>query len=451
MNLYGSYIIKNFILEEPDSEVNLSLLVNQINPKYLSLMVNLLSKKNKKLSYIIIWILISISSIDFNEELFIKDKNIIYKISKFLGEVKNDKVLTYSGIYLLRNITFNNNNIKEILLNYNIFEYCYEIYQKYFLFDNDFSHNIFKCLGNFTYEPNKKFIKQYLIFITMIKPYLNTKTEIKKLNKYITYIYNLCCLDVEVFCGEILKQNIYKNFIDIYPFNAHNEIWDNLRILILKILGKLLSLDEEKYSFKKLIDYGLINFIDKIISSCENKNDYILLKNILFCINNLSLNNITYINLLYINEIYKKMINIGNELYKLIKGNSNKINKNTYSSFRELCYSFSLMIINLSYKNLLPLVQRDNNIIIICIIEALNIFEKNENLIFLCIKALYRLVKYDKILEEFDYNNIINDLNCNFVEIMERNGIKYSLDDYIFDKRNDICQAANDLNNIINS
>ena len=109
------------------------------------------------------------------------------------------------------------------------------------------------------------------------------------------------------------------------------------------------------------------------------------------------------------------------------------------------------MIINLSYKNLLPLVQRDNNIIIICIIEALNIFEKNENLIFLCIKALYRLVKYDKILEEFDYNNIINDLNCNFVEIMERNGIKYSLDDYIFDKRNDICQAANDLNNIINS
>ena len=137
MNLYGSYIIKNFILEEPDSEVNLSLLVNQINPKYLSLMVNLLSKKNKKLSYIIIWILISISSIDFNEELFIKDKNIIYKISKFLGEVKNDKVLTYSGIYLLRNITFNNNNIKEILLNYNIFEYCYEIYQKYFLFDND--------------------------------------------------------------------------------------------------------------------------------------------------------------------------------------------------------------------------------------------------------------------------------------------------------------------------
>ena len=67
------------------------------------------------------------------------------------------------------------------------------------------------------------------------------------------------------------------------------------------------------------------------------------------------------------------------------------------------------------------------------------------------IKALYRLVKYDKILEEFDYNNIINDLNCNFVEIMERNGIKYSLDDYIFDKRNDICQAANDLNNIINS
>ena len=47
MNLYGSYIIKNFILEEPDSEVNLSLLVNQINPKYLSLMVNLLSKKIK--------------------------------------------------------------------------------------------------------------------------------------------------------------------------------------------------------------------------------------------------------------------------------------------------------------------------------------------------------------------------------------------------------------------
>ena len=166
------YIIKDYLhnkynLEE---EKHLQNLLNQITNEILSIFVNLLNKGNKSLSYVIIWILINISSLNFDEELFINPVNIIYKIALFLGETKEEKILTYRGIYLLRNISFNNIKIKEILFKYNIFEYCNEIYQRYF-FDNDFAHNIFKCLGNFTFEINIKYEKKYFIFFDMIKSF----------------------------------------------------------------------------------------------------------------------------------------------------------------------------------------------------------------------------------------------------------------------------------------
>lgn len=135
----------------------------------------------------IIWILINIASTDIKEEIFIKENNIVYILANYLGKIKKDEILTYRGIYLLRNISYKNISIQGILLNYNIFGYCYEIFQKY-LFDNDFAHNIIKLLGNFTFEMNVKFVKQYLILFDMIKSYLNKTTEVKKLNKYIMFL-----------------------------------------------------------------------------------------------------------------------------------------------------------------------------------------------------------------------------------------------------------------------
>ena len=82
---------------------------------------------------------------------------------------------------------------------------------------------------------------------------------------------------------------------------------------------------------------------------------------------------------------------------------------------------------------------------IIFILEALVLFDKKSDIIELMLKALFKLVEYDKIMEEYT-NNIRNDfLNDNFLEIMERNGIRYILDNYIIDKRKDINIISNKL------
>ena len=165
----------------------------------------------------IIWILINIASTDIKEEIFIKENNIVYILANYLGKIKKDEILTYRGIYLLRNISYKNINIQEILLNYNIFGYCYEIFKKY-LFYNDLAHNIIKLLGNFTFEINMKFVKQYLILFDMIKSYLNKTTEVKKLNKYIMFLNNLCISDSDEIIEYFFKKEIYRNLIDVYPF-----------------------------------------------------------------------------------------------------------------------------------------------------------------------------------------------------------------------------------------
>ena len=449
INLYGAYIIKNYLSEENIiNEQHLNILSNQITNKILSILVNLLSKNNNKLSYVIIWILINIASTDIKEEIFIKENNIVYILANYLGKIKKDEILTYRGIYLLRNISYKNISIQGILLNYNIFGYCYEIFQKY-LFDNDFAHNIIKLLGNFTFEMNVKFVKQYLILFDMIKSYLNKTTEVKKLNKYIMFLNNLCISDSDEIIEYFFKKEIYKNLIDVYPFyddiinsDEENNL-NKLRILILKLFGKITSIEDKNQLNKSLIDFGIFNFFNKIIDSFEFNNNYKIIKNLLLSITNLSID-LDYPTILYNTGIISKLIKLGEIIYNSFKDSINYI-KDLIISFRELCKTFSIIIKISLYKDLMPVIQCNNYLIIIFLIEGLSLFEKKKDLIELIFETLYKLVEYDKIMEEYN-KNIRNDyLNDDFSQIMDRNGIKNVLDNYIFDKRKDINILANKL------
>ena len=449
INLYGAYIIKNYLSEENIiNEQHLNILSNQITNKILSILVNLLSKNNNKLSYVIIWILINLASTDINEEIFLKENNIIYILANYLGKIKKDEILTYRGIYLLRNISYKNINIQEILLNYNIFGYCYEIFKKY-LFDNHLAHNIIKLLGNFTFEINMKFVKQYLILFDMIKSYLNKTTEVKKLNKYIMFLNNLCISDSDEIIEYFFKKEIYKNLIDVYPFyddiinsDEENNL-NKLRILILKLFGKITSIEDKNQLNKSLIDFGIFNFFNKIIDSFEFNNNYKIIKNLLLSITNLSID-LDYPTILYNTGIISKLIKLGEIIYNSFKESIN-YNKDLIISFRELCKTFSIIIKISLYKDLIPVIQCSNYLIIIFLIEGLSLFEKKKDLIELIFEALYKLVEYDKIMEEYN-KNIRNDyLNDDFSQIMDRNGIKNVLDNYIFDKRKDINILANKL------
>ena len=449
INLYGAYIIKHYLSEENIiNEQHLNILSSQITNKILSILVNLLSKNNNKLSYVIIWILINIASTDIKEEIFIKENNIVYILANYLGKIKKDEILTYRGIYLLRNISYKNINIQEILLNYNIFGYCYEIFKKY-LFYNDLAHNIIKLLGNFTFEINMKFVKQYLILFDMIKSYLNKTTEVKKLNKYIMFLNNLCISDSDEIIEYFFKKEIYKNLIDVYPFyddiinsDEENNL-NKLRILILKLFGKITSIEDKNQLNKSRIDFGIFNFFNKIIDSFEFNNNYKIIKNLLLSITNLSID-LDYPTILYNTGIISKLIKLGEIIYNSFKDSIN-YNKDLIISFRELCKTFSIIIKISLYKDLIPVIQCNNYLIIIFLIEGLSLFEKKKDLIELIFEALYKLVEYDKIMEEYN-KNIRNDyLNDDFSQIMDRNGIKNVLDNYIFDKRKDINILANKL------
>jgi hypothetical protein len=105
LNLYGVYLIKNYLsLNEENNDKGLMILFSQLNVEYLTLIIDLLDKNNNKISFFILWILTNISYVDFNENLFSSNLDNIYKIACFLGNNKNDKILTYRGIWLLRNI-----------------------------------------------------------------------------------------------------------------------------------------------------------------------------------------------------------------------------------------------------------------------------------------------------------------------------------------------------------
>lgn len=182
----------------------------------------------------------------------------------------------------------------------------------------------------------------------MIKPYLNNFTEKKRLNKYLNYIYNILINDDsdDIIIEYFFENEIYKNLIEIYPFNndivdinEEKNFIDNIKVLILKIFGKILAINDKNDLIKKLIDFGLINFLEKILSSYlnpnsdfNNNNNLSILKNLFLCISNLSME-IYYINIFYNKDIISKLIKIGNNIYNLLKNdfNINNNNKNIFN------------------------------------------------------------------------------------------------------------------------
>ena len=419
----------------------MEILFSQLNDEYLTLIIDLLDKNNNKISYFILWILINVSYFDFNENLFSSNLDNIYKIACFLGNNKNDKILTYRGIWLLRNITSNNNKIKDELLKYNIIEYYNEIYHKYCL-DNEFAHELLICIGNFTINPSKKYIKQYIVIIKLIQIHLNISTNLKWLNKYLFFLNNLFSLNSNEILREMVEEEIYKKLINIYPFGNISEDEDgegenkayikSMQILIIKILGKILSIDEDDddSTIKALINYGIINFLNKVIDSIYTSldNDNIkLIKNIAFCLSNICTGDYDQINELYKSQIFIKLIKIGSNIYMALKNNFNLKENETkliQEAFREICYVFCLTIINSVYDKLIPFAQYQNSIVIIFIIEALKLFKNKYDLIELSLKSLCHLANYDKEIDEFNKKIRVSDYNISFSEIMERNGIK---------------------------
>ena len=133
-NLYSSYIIKQYIETNKTLKdyAALELIKNQTSKELLLILSSLLNKDNKKLSFNILYILITISEFDETEKIFSLDESICCNIASFLGNNKNDDIFLHNGILLIRNIIMNK-NICDIFNKYKITKFFEEIYEKHLL------------------------------------------------------------------------------------------------------------------------------------------------------------------------------------------------------------------------------------------------------------------------------------------------------------------------------
>ena len=413
---------------------------------------SLLNKGNKQLAFDILIILINISYTQQGELLFGKDEDVINNISSFLGNNKTDNVLLGYGFLLIKHITTHNSLVKHILYKYKIIEFIYEIYQMH-IFDSFLMDNVISCLGRFInlrFEKNKNFLGS----IKIIKSQLNKNTEIFLLIKYIKILYNLAMYDDEVILKQMYEEEIYKNLLELFPFddehfkdvNKNNKFSSinndiniddkeyykkelkNLRIIILKTLGRILDIKDKKY-IQNIIDLGFYQFLNQLLKFTDIK----ILKYSFYCIGSICEGTYGQIINLYDNNTISLAYIVSKNIYQSLNS-KNKPNSELlpeyYKALKNIIFCFSLLILNSLNEKLIPFINADNYFIVSLLIEGLKLFddpEKDEHLILIIIDALNHLLRLP---------------NNNFLLFLEQNGIKEIIDKLLLSPKESIVDKA---------
>ena len=480
--LYAIYIIKKYFEDNDNNEKAIDFLVSQLNCEYMILLTSLFNKGEKKLSYCLLFILINIGYTQSGEELFTLDEKIVLNIAMFLGNNKNEKTLLYNGIWLIKNISFND-KICGIFLKYKILDFFEEIFERN-LFDSDFMKNLMSCMKNFiNFVIKRHKIKKSKEFLCLLPCIKIIKTQIRpnySAELLFSYIYKLyeiagfnssdvyyemtnCKIQNEIMniypiivqFIEQLKNNIkkyeeeYKNKNDNIPNDINNinneekqkykknvkdlETYKQICLVILKILGKLMSLDDGILT-QNLLDSGVAIFLTNVIQSHEIR----VIKNAAFCISNICAGTCGQIGNLIKNNTLVELIKVSKNIYDALNYNEKNKNEN-YSelkdALREINYVFSLTIENSIFEKLIPLARFNDYTIVLVLIKGLSLLDdiNDGDLISNILKGLYKLIVFDRSEKSDESNNNSGDKNYNekflsFTEVMERNGFKETLE-----------------------
>ena len=460
--------MKKFILIKESNLDILNIIINQLDYKFLLSMTYLLNKNNKKLSYDTLYILINLSYVDNGEQLFF-DEQIILNLATFLGNNKNDTTLLNSGIWLIKNITFDNsqsNKATEYFLNFKIINFFEEIYERNLL-NNNFMNNLMSCLWNFINYKFKdtKDAFNLLPSIKIIKTQLRPNLQPELLNKYIYTLYTLTLYkSIDIFY-EMCNCKIHKELMNIYPVCIENidnlssqinengskieyeneiynkniksiEIYKNICLMILKVLGKLMCL-EDGILTQTLIDSGIAKFLNVVLQS----HDIRVIKNACFCISNICAGTCGQISNLYDNNTLFELTKVSKNIYDALEYNGKF--KNEYfnelkDAFREINFVYSLTILNSIYDKLIPFIKYDNYIILLILLRGLEIFdERNEDVLELILESINKLIIFDQT----DKYNDMND-NLSFVQFFEKYGLKEILEKIKFYKSKNLVERA---------
>ena len=375
------------------------------------------------------------------ELLFGNNENIVGNIANFLGNNKNDMVFLEFGILLIKNITFQNSYVKKTLYNFKIVEFFNEIYQKYLLNDK-IMENMILCLGHFI---NSRFStkKDIICSINIIKSQLNQNTKFKLLYQYIYFLYNMIFYTSPDILKIMIDEDLHCRLMELFPFeedyesnidnNNINEInindkdfyrkhLLNFQLLIIKILGKMLSVEESTF-IQKILDSGIANFLNKLLQLSNIS----IIKNTFFCIQNICQGNYGQISYLFNSNTISLSLQVAKNVYEALIS-KNQFMKNLakidfVKALREIDYEFSFVIINSLEEKIIPIVKYENHVVLLFLLEGFKYLEDNKKDNEL---ASYMIGAISKLLDFFkkDEDNYANLTNASLVEFLEKNGFK---------------------------
>ena len=468
-NLYGVYLIKKFLEKNESDDNSIELLVNQINTGFLLLLTSLFNRKHNKLSYDILYILINVSFNTKGEELFCSDEKILLNIATFLGNNIIDSKLLTNGIWLIRNI-ISNKKITKILLNFQLIDFFDTIYERNLL-NNELMKMIIICLDELIrYKLVLKDKKEnndptcLLPAINIIKTQLRPNLPSDLLFKCFYSLLNIAHFNSSDVYQSMTNCKLHKEIMNLYPiiiekinklniiiknYESRNNIdnekedeqyiqykkdlenYNNIVLIILKILGKMMSL-EDGILTQILIDSGISHFLKNALQSPNPQ----IIKNVSFCISNICAGTYGQMANLFENNTFIELIKVSKNIYEALDYNfkiDNEYYKVLIDAFRELNYAFSLAIMNCIYEKIIPLAKYDNYAVILILVKGLNIFSnKNfEDVIINILAALYKLILNDRGEKMDDNNN-----GTNFSKVMEKHGLKEYLEKLLAQSKN---------------
>ena len=449
LNLYSIYIIKQFLIRNNFDEKSIKTLIEQLNDEILLLLTSLLNKNNNSLSSEILIILINISYPLEGEMLFGNEEKVITNIANFLGNNKTNINLLYYGILLIKNITSKNSLVKQILQSYNIIQFFNEIYENYLL-DVNFINSMILCIGHFInsiFDNNKNILSS----IKIIKTQLDKNIPVRNLVEYVYILYNLSLSNNIKTYEAMVKYEVEKCLMDIYPFENDIKIkelneenknsinsdekdvtendYQNLRLLILKILGKIMSSEGNDEITQKVVDNGIAKFLNRVLQT----NNVKIIKNAFFCASNICAGTYGQISNLYDNGTLFELIKAAKGIYDSLDNNNfiNSCIRTDYiNAFKEINYVISLTIINSLYERLIPLAKYKNYITILILLKGLKFFEdfntsNNKSLLIYDLNAISKLIDYDNTEDENESQMFVG---VNFREFLEQHGFKEILE-----------------------
>ena len=468
-NLYGVYLIKKFLEKNESDDNSIELLVNQINTGFLLLLTSLFNRKHNKLSYDILYILINVSFNTKGEELFCSDEKILLNIATFLGNNIIDSKLLTNGIWLIRNI-ISNKKITKILLNFQLIDFFDTIYERNLL-NNELMKMIIICLDELIrYKLVLKDKKEnndptcLLPAINIIKTQLRPNLPSDLLFKCFYSLLNIAHFNSSDVYQSMTNCKLHKEIMNLYPiiiekinklniiiknYESRNNIdnekedeqyiqykkdlenYNNIVLIIIKILGKMMSL-EDGILTQILIDSGISHFLKNALQSPNPQ----IIKNVSFCISNICAGTYGQMANLFENNTFIELIKVSKNIYEALDYNfkiDNEYYKVLIDAFRELNYAFSLAIMNCIYEKIIPLAKYDNYAVILILVKGLNIFSnKNfEDVIINILAALYKLILNDRGEKMDDNNN-----GTNFSKVMEKHGLKEYLEKLLAQSKN---------------